>query len=128
MARMLPNSALETRVAVVEDDPSVLDSLQFVLEAGGYRVWPFERPQQAIDSHEIMTADCLLIDYALPDIDGLAMLGRLRQRGLSCPAILISGAPNARCRADAKKAGVPLVEKPILGDTLSGLLRVIIGG
>ena len=125
---MSPSSAPEIRVAVIEDDPSVLDSLQFVLEAEGYRVWPFERAQQAIDSHEIMTADCLLIDYRLPDIDGLAMLDRLRQRGLLCPAILISGAPNARCRAEAKKAGVQLVEKPIMGDALSGLLREIIGG
>jgi len=51
------------------------------------------------------------------------MLERLRRRGMSCPAIVLAGNPTARCRADAKKASVPVIEKPIVGDQLISLLR-----
>ncbi|MGH6970522.1 MAG: response regulator [Caulobacteraceae bacterium] len=107
---------------MVEDDRAVRHSLCFALEAQGYRVAAFARAQEAIDSARSRLADCFLIDYALPDRDGLAMLETLRRRGLTCPAIVIASNPSARCRAQARKAGAPLVEKPLMGETLHELI------
>jgi FixJ family two-component response regulator len=116
----------QSLIAVVEDDGAVLNSLQFMLEARGHRVCLFERAQEAIDSREIMLADCLLIDYALPDIDGLTMLDALRRRGLASPAIVIASNPSMRCVAGAAQAGAPLIEKPIMGDELNDLLDEVL--
>ena len=123
---MLASSPRQRLIAVIEDDAAVLHSLEFSLEAQGYRVCPFARPSDAIESGEIMAADCLIADYGLPDIDGLTMLKALRDRGLSCPAIIIASTPTIRCRTEAAKAGAPLLEKPLMGRELDHLLRAML--
>jgi two-component system, LuxR family, response regulator FixJ len=112
--------------AVIEDDAAVLNSLQFALEAQGHEVCLFERAGDAIASGKIMEADCLLIDYALPDMDGLTMLAALRRRGLTAPAVIVASNPSTRCRRDAEKAGAPVIEKPIMGDALNVVLLSIL--
>lgn len=124
----MPPSPFPGRViAVVEDDAAVLSSLQYALEVQGYRVRLFDRAQAALDSDEILSADCLVIDCALPDFDGLSLLSRLRRRGLRRPAILMTSNPTDRCRREAEKAGAPLVEMSVMGDRLEGLLHGIFG-
>jgi two-component system response regulator FixJ len=115
-------------VAIVEDDAAVRDSLRFAMEADGYAVCLFETARDAIDSHSVMEADCLVIDHMLPDLDGLAMLRQLRRRGLACPAIIVAANPTTQCRQGAKRADAPLLVKPIIGADLSDLLREILRG
>lgn len=110
-------------IAVVEDDPAVRHSLAFDLEAQGYSVCAFERATEALVSAVIPTADCLVIDYALPDLDGAALLLALRRRGLACPAIIIASTPSTRCRREAARAKAPLLEKPLMGGVLDTQIR-----
>ncbi len=110
-------------IAIVEDDVAVLNSLEFALGAQGYAVCAFERALDALHSDEILGADCLLTDYALPDLDGAALLHALRSRGLTCPAIFIASSPTARCRQEALQAKAPLIEKPLLGENLYDQIR-----
>ncbi len=105
-------------IAIVEDDRAVLNSLQFALEAQGYAVCGFERAVDALNSSEIMSADCLVLDYGLPDVDGVALLLALRRRGAASPAMIIASNPSARCRQEASLAGAPVIEKPLMGDVL----------
>lgn len=121
------SSLAERHIAVVEDDGAVRASLEFALEAHGYQVSGFACAKDAIDSPSIGKTDCLVIDYALPDIDGLTMLELLRQRGLSHPAIIIASDPTGRCRAEAEKAGAPLIEKPIMAEALLNVLQEMLG-
>jgi FixJ family two-component response regulator len=125
---MSPRAAARPLIAVIEDDEAVLHSLEYALTAQGYRVSPFACAQDALDGADIMRADCLLIDYTLPDFDGLTMLAVLRDRGLSCPAIIIASNPNFRCRKEAAKAGAPLLEKPVMGNDLVDKLRSLVKG
>lgn len=120
-------SGVKSRIiAVIEDDRAVLDSLKFSLEAQGFEACLFDCAEGAITSARIMSADCLVIDYTLPDGDGLTTLRTLRGRGLSCPAVIIASNPTARCRKEAVEAGAPLIEKPLIGDELEDLLRPIL--
>jgi FixJ family two-component response regulator len=59
----------------------------------------------------------------MPLIDGLDLLRRLRERGNSMPAVLITTAPDAALRRRAGLAGVSVVEKPLLGDALLDAIR-----
>ena len=113
-------------IAIVEDDVAVLGSLEFAMRAQGYAVCSFERSLDALHSQEILGADCLLLDYALPDLDGAALLHALRSRGLSCPAIFVASSPSVRCRREVAEAGAPLIEKPLLGERLNELVRQLI--
>jgi DNA-binding response OmpR family regulator len=113
-------------IAIVEDDHAVLNSLEFSLEAEGYDVCAFEDARDALASARIGSADCLVIDYGLPDGDGVTLLQGLRQKGVDCPAIIIASNPSARCRRDAQAAGAPVIEKPLMDDALSALIRNVL--
>jgi FixJ family two-component response regulator len=54
---------------------------------------------------------------------GLELIGRLRDRNIAAPAILIISHPSMALSTRAANAGVPLVEKPLLGDTLLESIR-----
>lgn len=112
-------------IAIVEDDAAVLHSLEFMFAAAGYRVSAYARAEDADASVDIVSASCLIVDYALPDCDGLTLLSRLRRRGVRAPAILITSLPSRQCREAAKDAGVTLLEKPLNGDTLEEWVRCV---
>jgi FixJ family two-component response regulator len=106
---------------VVDDDSALLSALEFALQAEGYRVRGCADAAAAMQVPAEQVA-CLVIDYKLPDIDGMDLAQRLRGAGVTAPMILITSNPDARCRARAARAGAVIVEKPLLGD---GLLREI---
>lgn len=119
-----PDPKPSVLIGVVEDDPAVLHSLEFALQAEGYVVCAFLTAEAAKRSSDLLCADCVVLDYALPDATGVALLRALRQRGLGCPAIVIASNPTARCRRESRAAGAPLIEKPLMGEELSAEIRV----
>jgi FixJ family two-component response regulator len=62
----------------------------------------------------------------MPGMNGLDVVGELRQRHVSVPAILITSHPSAALSRRAATAGIPIVEKPLLGDTLIERIRHIL--
>jgi DNA-binding response OmpR family regulator len=114
-------------IAIVEDDLAVLNSLEFALRAEGYAVCPAKCATDAKIRQDFLSADCLVLDYALPDGTGAALLRDLRRGGLDCPAVFIASNPTPECRRQVAAAGAPLVEKPLMGGELvaciAGLIR-----
>jgi len=106
----------------------VLHSLEFDLEAQGYAVCAFSRAEAAIGSPDILVADCLVVDYALPDGDGVRLIRALRQRGVHCPALIIASNPTARALLEAEAVGAPVIEKPLMGDILADRIRSALKG
>ncbi|MEX0852379.1 MAG: response regulator [Bauldia sp.] len=117
------SSALEERhaVFVVDDDPAVTHSLKFALELEGYTVVVFSLAADVL-SAAFPESGCLLIDYKLPDMNGLDMLAKLRARGVTMPAVLITTAPGEALVRRAAAAGTPIVEKPFLSNALNQAL------
>jgi FixJ family two-component response regulator len=56
-------------------------------------------------------------------MDGLDLLAELRQRNITAPAVLITSHPSRSTRERAARDGVPIVEKPLLGNMLSDSIR-----
>ena len=110
-------------IAIVEDDKAVLDALEFTLKTQGYAVCTFARGREALYSRRIMLAQCLVIDYMIPDMDGIALLRGLRQRGVKCPAIIITGNLTTQCRKGALAAGARVLEKPLMDDVVGHSIR-----
>jgi two-component system, LuxR family, response regulator FixJ len=105
-------------VLVIDDDPGVRNSLKFSLEVEGFTVREYSSANELLSESEILDAGCLVIDYYLPEMNGLEMLNRLRDRRVAAPAILITSHPSASVRQRAAEAGVTIVEKPLLGNAL----------
>ena len=123
MDRALPRKPL---IAIVEDDPAVRHSLAFDLEAQGYAICAFDSALKALECARLADIDCLVIDYGLPDVHGAALLGRLRVRGVRCPAVFIASNPTQRCLKDVSATGSPLIEKPLLGGALGDQIRALL--
>ncbi len=110
-------------VLVVDDDPAVCSSLKFSLELEGFTVRIFRGGPELLSATDLPSSGCLVIDYHMPSINGLDLLRRLRAQGNRMPAILITTAPDPALRVRAEGAGMALVEKPLLGDTLIDAIR-----
>ena len=105
-------------VVLVEDDISLLGAMTFALQADGFQVLAYTDGRDLLTAPQRPGVGCLVVDLKLPGVDGLELIRRLRERGETAPAILITTDPEERCRRDAAAAGVTIVEKPLLDGEL----------
>jgi FixJ family two-component response regulator len=111
-------------VYVVDDDPGVLGSLRFLLETDGFDVETFRNGQALLNAVASKRADCFVIDYKMPNIDGIDLATRLRSRHIAAPIILITGYPDDNIPAKAAVAGVSnVVLKPHIEESLLARIR-----
>ena len=113
-------------LVLVDDDPAVLASLQFSLELEGFEVEAFDSGESLVAQTQLANPACLVIDYRLPGIDGLSLLRVLRERGETCPAVVITSNPTRSVRQCTTDAGAVLIEKPLLSDGLTVAIRALI--
>jgi FixJ family two-component response regulator len=113
-------------VMVIDDDQAVRNSLKFSLEVEGFTVRSYATGAELLSAEGLMHCSCLVVDQKMPGMNGLDLIGLLRARHLSAPAILITSHPGPPLRARAKEAGVPIVEKPLLGNVLLDKIRDLV--
>ena len=117
-------SAAKPAVYVVDDDPDVLGSLRFLLETDGFDVRTFRSGAALLRAVHPADADCFVIDYKMPEMNGVDLVNRLRSRGIAAPVIIITGYPDENISARAEAAGIRLVlRKPLLEDSLVTHIR-----
>lgn len=110
-------------IFVVDDDPAVRNSLKFALELEGYRVRLCADASALLGAADLPRSQCLVIDLKLPGTDGLDLLDELRRRNITAPAVLITSHPSRNVRERAARGGIPIIEKPLLGNALSDSIR-----
>ncbi len=99
------------KIAVVDDDQAVCDSLQFLLEVVGYSVATF-LSAGAFLSADRGEIDRLILDHHMPQMTGLQLAEKLRAEGAGFPILLITGSPSPDIVARAAQLGVGVLEKP----------------
>ena len=100
-------------ILLSDDDPGVRRSLQLMLCACGYTVRSYTSGSALLADPQAMCADCLVIDYHMPDIDGLAVLKSLRVKGWPGKAIMVSAYCGPTLEKRAREAGFDeIFEKP----------------
>ncbi len=105
-------------VAVVDDDPAVLDSLKSFFEAAGYQVGIYASAMAFLEEHALRPA-CLVLDHHMPQMTGLELAAKLRAQGTATPILLISGSLSPAVIARAALIGIEKVlGKPAAGEDL----------
>ena len=105
-------------VGIVDNDPAVLNSLKFSLELEGFTVSVYESAADLLQAGDLSRFHCLVIDQNMPQMSGIDLVTKLRDLHFAAPIILITSDPPKALVARASRAGVPIVEKPLLGNTL----------
>lgn len=113
----------KVEIVVVDDDLAVCNSLKFNFGIEGFTVRTFNNASDVLDQPDLPQAGCIVIDYNLPDMNGLILCGKLRRRAVEVPMILITSHPSAALRERAARVGIPIVEKPLLNNILLDEVR-----
>ena len=117
-------SPTKSTVYVVDDDPDVLGSLRFLLETDGFEVRTFRSAAALLSALASNPADCFVIDYKMPSMNGIDLARRLRSQDIDAPIILITGYPDGSISLKAASAGVQYVLlKPHLEESLAAQIR-----
>jgi len=102
------------RIALIDDDAAILDSLRLYFERRKLKVSCFNTSNEfmaAIDSSAQF--DCVVSDVRMPGLSGLELVGHLKTRNLNPPIVLITGHGDIDMAVSAIKMGVfDFIEKP----------------
>ncbi len=117
---------VEARVLVVEDDRMLADMLVELLGSEGYAVEVAHAGQRGLHLGLTREYDLLLLDRGLPAVEGRDLLARLRSRGVTAPALVLSALGNPADRVAGLDAGAEdYVGKPFDVDELLARLRAL---
>jgi FixJ family two-component response regulator len=111
-------------VFVVDDDVSVRESLQALIQCEGWHPETFASAQDFLDRPRNVTPSCLILDVSLPGLNGLDLQKRVAVERPDMPIIFISGHGDVPKTVQAMKAGaVEFLTKPFNDDVLLNAIR-----
>ena len=106
-------------IAVVEDDPSMLQSLNRLLSAHGFHVQTFTSAELFLDDIAKCEAKCVLLDIHLGGMSGIDLKRRMISSGSDLPVIFMTASDNEPTRQEAYEVGcVAYLRKPFLAKSL----------
>ena len=110
-------------VLVVDDDDLFLKYCNRVLDDRSFAVDMVEDGLEALEKVLQRDYEVILLDVAMPHMDGIACLKRLQERGCDAVIIMVTGGGDVQTAVEAMKRGaVDYIEKPFCSDSL--LLRI----
>ena len=93
------------RVLIVDDDPPLQRMLRRTLSAEGYEVTVAGDGGAALAAAERFAPDLIVLDVAMPALDGLAVCRRLREKGLATPILMLTARDAVEDRVAGLQAG-----------------------
>jgi FixJ family two-component response regulator len=111
-------------VFVVDDDVSVRESLELLILSAGWRPETFASAEDFLERSRIDGPSCLVLDVALPNLNGLDLQKRIAGDRSDMPIIFITGYGDVPMTVQAMKAGaVEFLTKPFGDDVLLSAIR-----
>ena len=106
-------------VFVVDDDVSVRESLEALIEVAGWEARTFDNAHAFLDCPPAFGPNCLVLDVGLPDLNGLDLQSRIARERIEMPIIFITGYGDVPMTVRAMKAGaVEFLTKPFGDEVL----------
>ena len=123
-ARSQPALNVLPVVYVVDDDVSVRESLELLIQNEGWRPQTFSSAQEFLDHDYSPGPSCLILDISLPGLDGLELQKRVAADRFEIPIIFITGHGDIPKTVQAMKGGaVEFLTKPFNDEVLLTAIR-----
>ena len=111
-------------VFVVDDDVSVRESLELSIRCEGWQPQTFASAEEFLNRPRSLGPSCLVLDYSLPDLNGLELQKRVAVERPEMPIIFITGHRDVPITVQAMKAGaLEFLTKPFSDDVLLEAIR-----
>jgi DNA-binding NtrC family response regulator len=101
----ITQTSAHNRILVVDDQDMLRDMLKDYLTDKGYQIVEARNGKECVDSFDNHEFDAIFMDVRMPEMDGLAALEKLRERGIKTPVFLMSGYGEVSSLEDAVKRG-----------------------
>jgi CheY-like chemotaxis protein len=119
-----PSPPAEFTILVIDDDSLVLGTLTELLRAHGYRVLEATKGHEGLELTRAERPDLILVDYHMPEMDGLAVVGALKSdtmtRGI--PVVAFTSGTAAEANRLVRAGCIGFIPKPFEPGTLPGLV------
>ena len=93
------------RILVVDDEPSIVDAVATALRYEGYEVQEAATGGDAIEAAHGFEPDLIVLDWMLPDIEGIEVGRRLRERGFKSAVLFLTAKDATENKVEALRAG-----------------------
>jgi two-component system nitrogen regulation response regulator NtrX len=101
-------------ILIVDDEPSILQSLSGLLSDEGFEVITANNGYEALKMIDTEAPDLVMLDVWMPGIDGIETLKEIKKANAALPVIIITGHGNVETAVKATKLGAyDLIEKPL---------------
>jgi FixJ family two-component response regulator len=114
MTPLATSSSSPATVFLLDDEPGMLKALTRLLKAEGFTVQAFTSSRTFLESYHPETVNCLVLDVAMPELNGLELQQRLTRSGVLMPIVFLTGHGDIPMSVQAIKAGaVDFLTKPV---------------
>ncbi len=114
----------EPTIFIVDDEEPVRTAVARLLRSEGYEVATFASPAEFLTAHNRATPGCLVLDMAMPDLNGLQVQQALAERGVARPIVFLTGRADVPTCAQAMKRGAAdFLIKPVNDEDLLAAVR-----
>jgi DNA-binding NtrC family response regulator len=113
-----------SRVLLVDDEMEFVETLAMRLETRGFRVAVAGTGETAVEKVQAQSFDAILLDLAMPGMDGIETLKRLRELNPDSQVVLLTGRATVKKATEAMRLGaLDLLEKPVDIEVLVGKIE-----
>ena len=124
MSQAVTKSEDKPIVFVVDDDVSVRESLELLIQFAGWQAETFTSAQEFLARPRVQTPSCLVLDVSLPDLNGLELQKLIASERNEMPIIFITGHGDVPMTVQAMKGGAfEFLTKPFADEVLLSAIR-----
>ena len=111
-------------ICIVDDDEGLRDALHLLLTYEGWTVKTYPNAKAFLTSDMPSTPGCLILDYLMPETNGIDLLKIMKERGYHLPVIILTGHADVDIAVGSFRAGaVAFLKKPIDEELLLATLE-----
>ena len=112
-------------VHLIDDDEAIRTALGFLLEMNDLPARTYASALDFLKVAETLKGGCIVTDVRMPEMSGLDLIRRLKERGVTLPVVVITGHGDVPLAVEAMRAGViDFIEKPFDDEVLLRSIRM----